>query len=342
MQPDLATPIAVDPVLPIDGVGAGSSRARVRIVPQWLRILVSTPLTAFGVVLFLGIVVLALIGPILTPYQPLDMLGPLGTGPSRSHLFGTNDQGQDIFTQITYGARYSLAVGLGAGTAITIIATVLGMTAAYIGRWLDDALSMLMNIFLVLPQLPLLVVIAAYVPFRSSNPTGAALTMIAVITITGWAWGARVIRSQTLTIRSRDFVQAAIVSGESRPRIIFKEIMPNMISLLANTLILSSMGSILTEAALDYLGIGSVSQVTWGTMLNKAQANSALFSGEWWSFVFPGLAIALTAMAMILMNYGIDLISNPRLRVIKEKRRGIFRRRHIASMPAMEGIEAAS
>jgi peptide/nickel transport system permease protein len=177
-----------------------------------------------------------------------------------------------------------------------------------------------MNIFLVVPQLPLLVVIAAYVPFKGNDPVGAAITMIIVITITGWAWGARVIRSQTLTLRSRDFVQASIVSGESKPRIIFREIMPNMISLLANTVILSSMGAILTEAALDYLGIGSISQVTWGTMLNKAQSSSTLYSGEWWNFVFPGLAIAITVMSMILMNYGVDVISNPRLRTIKMQR----------------------
>jgi peptide/nickel transport system permease protein len=189
----------------------------------------------------------------------------------------------------------------------------------------------------VVPQLPLLVVIAAYVPFKGNDPVGAAFTMIVVITITGWAWGARVIRSQTLTVRNRDFVCAALVSGESRWRIIFQEIMPNMISLLANTLIMSSMGAILTEAALDYLGIGSISQVTWGTMLNKAQAGSTLFSGEWWVFVFPGLAIALTAMSMILMNYGVDLISNPRLHIVRERRRLTFWRRL-----APESAEAAT
>jgi peptide/nickel transport system permease protein len=123
-----------------------------------------------------------------------------------------------------------------------------------------------------------------------------------------------------------------VVLAESRKRIIFREVMPNLISLLANTLILSTMGSILTEAALDYLGIGNINQVTWGTMLNKAQANSALFSGEWWSFVFPGMAIALTAMSLILMNYGIDLVSNPQLRIVREDRPGRFRRAR--AMPA--------
>jgi ABC-type dipeptide/oligopeptide/nickel transport system permease subunit len=289
--------------------------------------MMSSPLGALGVVLFAAIVIAALLAPVLAHYAPLDMIGPLGSGPSGSHYFGTNDQGQDIFSQILYGARFSLVVGLGVGVAITVLATVVGMTAAYVGQWLDDSLSTVMNIFLVIPQLPLLVVIAVYVPFKGDNPSAAALTMIIVITITGWAWGARVIRAQTLTLRSRDFVQAAIVAGEPQWRIIFREIMPNMISLLANTLILSTMGAILTEAALDYLGIGSQNQVTWGTMLNKAQANSALFSGEWWSFVFPGLAIALTAMSLIFMNYGVDLVSNPQLRLIKERRRRGFLRR---------------
>lgn len=312
---------APDPTFTPAVSGAAIIVAQSRLTPHWFRVLVSTPLTAFGVLAFCAIVVTALFAPLIARYAPLDMIGPLGSGPSGSHLFGTNDQGQDIFSQIVYGARYSLAVGLGAGVAITVISTLVGMTAAYAGRWLDDLLSMVMNIFLVLPQLPLLVAIAAYVPFKGDNPVGAALTMIVVITITGWAWGARVIRAQTLTLRNRDFVLATIVAGEARWRIVFREILPNMISLLANTLILSSVGAILTEAALDYLGIGSISQVTWGTMLNKAQANSALFSGEWWSFVFPGMAIALTAMSMIFMNYGIDLVSNPQLRVIKQQRR---------------------
>lgn len=337
MQPDILTTSTSEPPAAPLVPGGPPAAAGTHLGPEWLRLMLSSPLTALGTITFVAIVLAALFAPMLTPYRPLDMLGPLGAAPSASHLFGTNDSGQDIFTQVVYGARYSLAVGLGAGIAITILATVIGMTAGYTGRWIDDLLSMIMNIFLVVPQLPLLVVIAAYVPFKGNDPIGAAVTMIVVITFTGWAWGARVLRSQTLTMRHRDYVHASIVSGESQRRIIFREIMPNMISLLANTIILSSMGAILTEAALDYLGIGSISQVTWGTMLNKAQAGSTLFSGEWWVFVFPGLAIAVTAMSMILMNYGVDLISNPRLRVIKEDRpRRFFGRR------AADPLEAAS
>lgn len=320
MQPEIATRSDVELLVEPAAAALVVASARGKRRLQWIRLFVTSPLSIVGVVMFAVIAIAALLAPLLAHYQPLDMVGPLGSAPSGSHWFGTNDTGQDIFSQVVYGARFSLAVGLGAGTAITVIATVVGMIAGYVGRWLDDLLSTIMNVFLVVPQLPLLVVIAAYVPFKGNDPTVAALTMITVITITGWAWGARVIRSQTLTIRTRDFVQAAIVSGEPKRRVIFQDIMPNMISLLANTIILSSMGSILTEAGLDYLGIGSINQVTWGTMLNKAQATSTLFSGEWWCFVFPGLAIALTAMSMILMNYGIDLISNPRLRVLKPAR----------------------
>ncbi|HEX8917189.1 MAG TPA: ABC transporter permease [Chloroflexota bacterium] len=325
MQPGLASPVPPEAVMAPITPPPLPVQSR-HVVPSWVRLLLSSPLAVVGVVLFMLIVVTALFGPLITRYAPLEMVGPLGVAPSGTHWFGTNDSGQDIFSQVVYGARYSLVVGLCVGIIITVLATVTGMTAGYVGGRIDDSLSMTMNVFLVVPQLPLLVVIAAYVPFTGNDPVGAASTMIIVITITGWAWGARVIRSQTLTLRNRDFVQSAVVAGEKQRRIIFQEVMPNMISLLANTLIMSTMGAILTEAALDYLGIGSINQVTWGTMLNKAQATSTLFSGEWWCFVFPGLAIAFTATSLILLNYGVDVISNPRLRVVKELGRRRFRR----------------
>ena len=203
------------------------------------------------------------------------------------------------------------------GIAITVIAIVVGMIAGYIGGWVDDFLSMLMNIFLIIPQLPLLIVIGAYIPLANDQTIGIALRMTAILTFTGWAWGARVMRAQTLSLRSRDFVDAAVVNGESKMHIIFRDILPNMLALTVNTVILSTMGAILTESALDFLGLGAQSQVTWGTMLNFANAQGVLFNGQWWCFVFPGCAIAVTVMAMIFMNNGVDAIANPRLRKIK-------------------------
>jgi peptide/nickel transport system permease protein len=316
MQSEIIVQSAQDPLdgAPVSAVPAQRSWLR---LPTWVGIVLSDPMALAGFVLFALIVLLAVFAPVIARYAPDAMLAPLSQAPSQTHWFGTNQEGEDIFSQVLYGARFSLAVGLLAGFAITALATIVGMIAGYARGWIDDLLTLLMNTFLIIPQLPLLIVIGAYVPLKGSGTVSAIVVMATVITITGWAWGARVMRSQTLSLRSRDFVQASVVAGEPTRRIVFVEILPNMISLIVNTVIMSTMGAILTEAALDYLGIGNISQITWGTMLFKAQADSALFMGSWWSFVFPGLAIAITVMTMILMNNGIDAIANPRLRVVK-------------------------
>jgi peptide/nickel transport system permease protein len=223
-------------------------------------------------------------------------------------------------------------VGVVTGLATTLLSIVVGMTAGYVGGWLDDVLGMAMNVFLVIPQLPLLLVFAAYVPLKGP------LAIIVVISITGWAWGARVLRSQTLSLRNRDFVQAARMSGESTWRIIFAEIMPNMISLTVSSFIFAVIGAIFTESALEFLGLGDPNTVSWGTILYNAQQYSALQAGAWWDFVFPGLAIALTVTACVFINYGIDAISNPRLRTIRV---GRAYRKAVKATPAVAGTGVA-
>jgi peptide/nickel transport system permease protein len=231
--------------------------------------------------------------------------------PSSAHWFGTNHQGQDIFAQVVYGARLSLFIGASVGVLGVGLAMIVGMLAGYIGGWVDDVLGVVMNVFLVIPQLPLLIVASAYLP------TKGGLGMVLILTITGWAWGGRVLRAQTLSLRNRDFVQAAYMSGEPTWRIVFFEIMPNMISLMVSSFIFTFIGAILAEAGLEFLGFGDPSSISWGTTLYWAQANSTLLTGEWWHFLFPGLAIALTITSLVFINYGIDAISNPRLRAIK-------------------------
>jgi peptide/nickel transport system permease protein len=309
-QDTLATPPAVAP----------PSRGRRPRLPAWVGLVLGNPLAVIGCIVLATIVLGAICAPLLTSYDPTAMGLAAGLPPSPAHPFGANDHGQDIFAQALYGARFSLSVGFAAGLAVTALATLIGMTAGYLGGLLDDILGMVMNIFLVVPQLPLLIVLGAYTPFGQGNLLGTGLTMVFVIAITGWAWGGRVMRSQTLSLRQRDFVQAAVVAGESTPRIIFGEVLPNMISLIANTIISSTLGAILLEASLEFLGLGDSTNITWGTMLHNAQAGSVLFSGEWWVFVFPGLAIALTILSMILINNAVDAISNPRLRVVKGPR----------------------
>ena len=310
-----------------------AARARHLALPTWVKLLLGNPLAATGIAVLAIFVLAAIFAPLLTPYDPTNIGGfDRYLAPSRANLFGTDYSGIDVFTEVLYGARASLTVGVVTGLATTLLSIVVGMTAGYVGGWLDDVLGVFMNVFLVIPQLPLLLVFAAYVPLKGP------LAIIVVISITGWAWGARVLRSQTLSLRNRDFVQAACLSGESTWRIIFAEVMPNMISLTVSSFIFAVIGAIFTESALEFLGLGDPNTVSWGTILYNAQQYSALQAGAWWNFVFPGLAIALTVTACVFINYGIDAISNPRLRTIKV---GRAYRKAVKATPAVAGTGVA-
>jgi peptide/nickel transport system permease protein len=295
---------------------AGRQRRAGRLIPRWFLTLIGTRLSLFGFVLFCGVVLLTLLAPVIARYSPDFFGNTLGQAPSWAHLFGTDDAGRDIFSETIYGGRFTLAVGAIAGIGVTVLAIVVGMAAGYIGGWVDDLLSMVMNVFLILPGLPLLIVVGAYLGLSTLGAVPAVITLAVVITLSGWAWGGRVMRAQTLSLRSRDFVDAAVVSGESTLHIIFRDILPNMLALIVNTVILSTLGAVLAETALDFLGVGA-GQVTWGTVLNYASAQGVIFGGEWWVFIFPGLAISVTIMSLILMNNGVDAIANPRLRRVK-------------------------
>ena len=200
-----------------------------KFVPRWFLTLIGTKLSLLGTIILVLVILAAICAPLLTSIDPTAMTSPMSIGPSPGHPFGTNSAGQDIYSQTLYGARFSLAVGVMTGIAITVIAIVVGMIAGYIGGWIDDFLSMVMNIFLIIPQLPLLIVIGAYIPLSNDQTVAIALRMTAILTFTGWAWGARVMRAQTLSLRSRDFVDAAVVNGESKMHIIFRDILPNML-----------------------------------------------------------------------------------------------------------------
>ena len=263
----------------------------------------------FGILGFF--IVVALIGPLLFPGDP-NTSTPFGNlPPSPEHWLGTTTIGQDIFRQLVDGTRLSLLIGFTCGLLTTLVAIIIGVAGGYFGGWIDEFLSMISNVFLVIPQLPLIIVLAALVP--SGRGPG---TVIVVITITGWAWGARVLRSITLTLRQRDYVQAARVGGESTFRLIFYEIVPNMGAIIATNFIFATISAILTEATLEFLGLSNLNQVSWGTMLYWAQNNDALLGGYWSWYVPPGVCIALLCTSLALINYGIDSIVNPRLRSI--------------------------
>ena len=296
--------MVVDPVaMPLPG--APSRRLR---SPEWARLLLTNPKSCFGIVVFGGMILAALLAPVLAQYPPDEIVALPGQSPNSDFWFGTTDQGYDVFAQVVWGARTSLAVGAAAALISTVIAATLGMFAAYSGGWIDDSINLVTNVFLVIPVLPLLLVVYSLLPTRGP------VVMVLILGLTTWAVEARILRSQALTLRNRDFIQAAKVSGEGTWRIVFGEIMPNMISRIAAGFLLVFYLSIIFAAGLEFLGFGDVNKVTWGTTLYWAQNNSSVLQGNWWHFVFPGVALALSVAALVFINFGVDELANPRLR----------------------------
>jgi peptide/nickel transport system permease protein len=292
--------------------------ARLRI-PAWLTLLLRNPKSRLGLGILVFIVIIAAIAPLISVAHPNDF-NILATrqAPSWHHLFGTTDQGSDIFSQVVVGARRSLLLGAAAGALATGVAAVLGITAAYMGGLVDDVVNFLTNVFLTIPPIPLLVVISGYVKNRGMG------TMIIVLALVLWAFEARILRGQALQLKNRDFIQAAKASGEPTWRIVFGELMPNMISRLAAAFVLVFYIALLTDSGLEFLGLGDPSKTSWGITLYWAQTNSTVLQGEWWPFFFPGAALALTVLGLVLLLAGIDEVSNPRLRVERPARRRVL------------------
>jgi peptide/nickel transport system permease protein len=242
-----------------------------------------------------------------------------GQAPSLANPMGTTDQGYSVYTQVIYGGRISLLVALAATVIAMTISIVLGLLAAYKGGLVDDVINLAANVFIVIPTLPLLIVISSFL-----DHTGP-VTMALIIGLTSWAIETRVLRGQALGLRQREFILAARVAGESTWRIVFRELLPNMLSRIAAGFTFVFITAVFYEAALEFLGFADVNKISWGTTLYWATVNSTLLQGEWWHFVFPGLAISLTLLAMVFINYGIDELADPRLRV-KEQRSGFLGR----------------
>ncbi len=252
-------------------------------------------------------IVVGLFGPFFMPYNPNATSHLFIAPPSAAHWLGTTVVGEDIFSQLIYGTRTSVFWGLATGLLVTVLSVLVGIVGGYFGGWTDDSLTLVTNVSLVLPALPLALVLAAYFP-------RGPLTISMVIVITSWAWQARVLRSQTLSLRSREFVTATRASGEHTWRIIFFEIFPNEISLVVAGFVSTTIFIVLAWAALEFLGLGDGTIPSWGGILYWAQQAGALGGGLWWWFIPPGLCIATLGAGLALINFGIDEIADPRLR----------------------------
>lgn len=268
-----------------------------------------TPKSRVGIIITGVFVLLAVVGPFAAPYDPNTLTGDLLQPPSLRHLFGTTQTGQDVFSQFLVGSRSVIVVGLVAGIVATCLSLLVGINAALLQGVGDDLLSGLANVFLVIPALPLIIILASFLPNG-----GSWLTVALVISITGWAWGSRVIRAQTLSLRNRDFVQAARATGKSTSSLIVFEILPNLVPIIAGSFVGTVNFAILSQVSLSFIGVGSSTTWNWGTILFWAQGQQALAQGAWWWFVPAGLAIALLGMALTLITLGIDELVNPRLR----------------------------
>jgi peptide/nickel transport system permease protein len=280
---------------------------------------------------------LTIFGPMLAPFSPDNTSFAANLTPSAHHWFGTTSLGQDIFSQTLVGARATIVVALVAGLVATMLSMVVGVSAGYIGGYTDDGLTMMSNVFLAIPGVPLLIVIDSYLPVNSRSNT---LLIGLIISLTGWAWGARVIRAQTMSLRNRDFVEAARIIGEKRYRVMFSEVAPNLLPILASSLLFTVLYAIGAYVTLAYIGLTSTSVWNWGTMLFWASANNAPLSNEWYWFVPPGVCIALFGMGLALLNFGIDEFINPRLRAAglsgrQRRKLGLPRRLRLGLTPVL-------
>jgi len=273
---------------------------------KFLKQLLGNKKAVVGLYVIGFFVLLAVFGPSLVR-DPVEFLTDPIIPPNSEYWLGSTQKGQDVFAQTIVGARTSLLIGFSVGICVVFIGCLVGIAAGFLGGWIDDALSLLTNVFLIIPGLPLAVVLAAYM---EASPTSIAFVLI----LTGWAWNARVLRAQTLSIAKKDFVQAALVGGESPLRIMFIEILPNMTSLVVSGFIGAVVYAIGAQVGLEFLGLGDVSEVTWGTNLYWAANNQALLTESWWTIVPTGLCIALIGFGLVMINFAIDEVTNPRLR----------------------------
>jgi peptide/nickel transport system permease protein len=274
-----------------------------------------SPKATVGLVLFLIFCIVAVVPQLFASRQDTVALTYAPElPPSSTHLLGTTHLGQDIWAQLIYGTRQSLAIALIAGLFATVLSVIIGVSAAYLGGVADELLSMLTNIFLIIPTFPLIIILSGYAH-------GGTLTVMLVVLIaTGWSYGANQLRAQALSLRNRDFLESARVRGERRSYVIVFEVLPTMTSLIVANFLGAALYSVLTAAGLQFLGLGDPSSISWGTMLYWAQSQSALQTGmPLWS-VAPGVCVALLGVSFALLNYAFDEISNPALRPVRRRR----------------------
>ncbi len=307
-------PPAIAPITAGGLLASGGGISGARSLRRMARAITSNRKASAGALLLLLFIVIAAIPGVIAHDNPNAEVYPKLLGPSSSHWLGTTALGQDMFSQVIYGTRPVLLIAFGVGLGATIIAMLVGVAAAYLGGVYDGVLNVITDVLLVIPLLPLLIIIGSYL-----KGAGTAV-MIIVITATGWSYTARQLRAQALSLRSRDYLEAARVRGERRLYIIVVEIIPTMTSLLVASFLTNALYAVLFSSSLQFLGLGDPNVTSWGTMLYWAEQAEAFQVAPLWIIV-PGLCIVALGAAFALINYAFDEIGNPALRPVRSMRR---------------------
>lgn len=283
---------------------------RRRRLKELLSQIYKNTMARIGIYIILFFALMAIFGPIIMPFKTTDIASSradIFNPPSVEHLLGTDNLGRDVLAYLMSGARSSLFVGITATFISMVVGTFIGITAGYIGGWVDNLLMRITDFFLVLPWLPFCMVLAAILGNSMWN-------IILVIGLTGWAGTARVIRAQTLSVKEQQYVERTVSIGAGKWHIMLRHILPNVFPLVFSESILIISGSILTETSLAFLGLGDPTNPSWGTMLNDAYSTGAMTNGAWWYFITPGVCVILVALGFTLMGYAFDEILNPKLK----------------------------
>ena len=276
---------------------------------EFVRRTCGNRMARIGMVIIVFFLLMAVFGPMVMPFKTTDIAASraeIFNPPSAAHLLGTDHQGRDVLAYLMSGARSSLFVGATATVISMVLGTLIGITAGYMGGWVDMLLMRITDFFLVLPWLPFCMVLAAILGNSMWN-------IILVIGLTGWAGTARVIRAQTLSIKEQQYVERTVSLGAGKWHIMTRHILPNVFPLVFSESILIISSSILTETSLAFLGLGDPTNPSWGTMLNDAYSTGAMTNGAWWYFITPGVCVILVALSFTLMGYAFDEILNPKL-----------------------------
>lgn len=265
-----------------------------------------------GLAILLFFVLTAIFAPILAPYDPYKRVDRPILPPSLKYILGTNDIGQDIFSELIYGTRISLTIGFAAAFFTVIIGTIIGVVSGFLGGSVDEVLMRFTDVVMILPSIPLMILLMVIFGKQSF------MIMILILSIMGWTGTARLVRSSTLSIKERTYVEAAKAIGAGDGHIITKHILPNVSPLIMATMIYAVAGAMMAEAGLAFLGLGDPSTKSWGMILHYAQTSGGWYANmgypAWWWIIPPGLCVALTVASLVLIGQAMEEIINPRLR----------------------------